>query len=368
MDLSFPAHLIPWRLLAATALMAPLFLFAASTDDEGGGPESPALLDLENFHREALIVDLHSDALDRVYKAGNRPQVFETSRLQSGLPRLERGGIKVQFFAAWEQPEKKGSEADVLIGDFQRMLALNPDRIAFAGSGEDLHRNRDLGKISAFLTLEGGEAMGDDLGRLDYFYGRGVRLITLTWNRSNLLADAAKDPHQPHGGLSPLGRRVVERMNELGMIVDVSHASAAAARQAIAISRAPVMASHSNCYALKAHPRNLKDDLIREICGGGGVIGVCFHRTFLTRNKTATVADVAGHLDHLIQVGGLECAALGSDFDGGIITPAGLANAGELAHLTEELLRRGHGRQEIEMIYGLNALRFMDKVFGAGGE
>jgi membrane dipeptidase len=317
-----------------------------------------------DISREAVIIDLHSDALDRMYWAGKDVALFGKNKLQSGLPALKRGGIKAQFFAIWEKPNQKKRYADELVALFFKMLDAYSADLAFAGSVADLKRNLAAGKISAFLAIEGGEAIGDDLARLDYFYGKGVRYMTLTWNHNNLIADSAKEAKRSGGGLTPFGRKVVARMNELGMMVDVSHVSDQTVRDVLALSRAPVIASHSDCFALKRHPRNLKDELIRGVCASGGVIGVNYHRTFLVTRRAARVSDVADQIDHVVKTGGMGCAALGSDFDGGIFPPRDLMNAGQLENLSAELIRRGYTRDDIEKIYGRNVMRVMSEVMG----
>ncbi|HUT52468.1 MAG TPA: dipeptidase [bacterium] len=351
--------------LALTLAVLPVALIGADMKDmKKTGTTSPAGFTPADVAREAVIIDLHSDALDQMYWAGQDVALFGGNKLQSGLPALKRGGIKAQFFAVWEKPKQKKRYADELVALFYKMLDTYSSDLAFAGSVADLERNLAAGKISAFLAIEGGEAIGGDLSRLDYFYGKGVRYMTLTWNHTNLIADSAKEAKRTGGGLTPFGRKVVARMNELGMMVDVSHASDQAVRDVLAVGRAPVIASHSDCWALKKHPRNLKDELIRGICQSGGVIGANYHRTFLVTGRPARAGDVADQIDHIVAVGGIGCAALGSDFDGGIFPPQDLANAGELENLTAELIRRGYTRADIEKIYGGNVMRVMEAVMG----
>jgi membrane dipeptidase len=218
------------------------------------------------------------------------------------------------------------------------------------------------GKISAFLGIEGGEAIANDINNIDYFYNNGVRYMSLTWNKSNRLAEAAMAPRKTYHGLTALGVQIVKRMNQVGMIIDISHASGATVSDILKISRAPIIASHSCCNALRRHPRNLTDNQIKAICAGGGIIGMNFHRKHLTAKNKATVSDVANHLDHLVKVGGISCAALGSDFDGDIVTPVGLENIGKLSNLTQELIKRGYKKEDIEKIYGLNFLNFLQKM------
>lgn len=318
----------------------------------------------QDLARDSIILDLHSDALDKIYKSGGNVGLFGTGTLQTGLPNLKKGGVKAQFFAIWERPGDGIPQAEIMIGLFYQMIARYSRDLAFAGSIEDLERNAAAGKISAFLAIEGGEAIGKDLNKLDYFFQKGVRYMTLTWNHTNLIADAAKDARQPYRGLSPFGRQVVARMNKLGMMVDVSHTSARVVKDVLAISKAPIIASHSDAASLCPSPRNLSDQLIREICSCDGVIGVNYYSPFLVSRGRATVKDVANHIDRMVKVGGIDCVALGSDFDGDIIAPIGLQNAGQLGNLTAELIRRGYTREQIEKIYWRNVARVLRETMG----
>jgi len=333
----------------------PLFLFFAIVSAQPA-PNREIPLNIP------FILDLHSDILTAIYKSRTLAQ-FENLKMHSSLPHLKEGGINAQFFAVWVPPGYGFKRADSMIRLFYQMLDNYSGDMAFAGSNKEIRRNCAMGKISALLGIEGGgEAIGADINNIDYFYNNGVRYMSLTWNKSNRLADAAMDKRKPHNGLSPLGKQAVQRMNQLGMIIDVSHASSATVEDILKLSRDPIIASHSCCYSLRRHPRNLTDNQIKAICLAGGVIGVSFHRKHLTAKNKATVSDVANHIDHLKKTGGLACVALGSDFDGDIIPPVGLENAGKLSNLTKELVKRGYSEEEIEQIYGQNILRVLQKV------
>ncbi len=319
----------------------------------------------EDVARDAIIIDLHSDAFNTIYrKANGNIALMEGTRLETSIPRLRQGGVRAQFYAIWDNAQFKYQAADAMLEQFYSAMDAYSTDIAFAGSAQDIQDNAEAGKISALLAVEGGEALHGNLERLDYFFNRGARYMTLTWNNSNELGDASRDDDKPNHGLTEFGEKVVRRMNELGMMVDVSHVSDKTLRDVLKITRQPVIATHSNAYAVKKHPRNLKDDLIRGICWTGGIVGVNYHRPFVSYNNPHSVADVADHIDHMVEVGGIECVALGSDYDGGIFVPTGLENAGQLPNLTRELIKRGYTKKQLQMIYGENVLRFMKRVIG----
>jgi membrane dipeptidase len=352
------------KLIIAGALTAVFFFAAVSTIT---GTEVimnySDVFTHDDIARDSVIIDLHSDAPNVVYrKAGGDVSAYDDNRTEACIPCLQDAGIKAQFYVIWDNKENHFEAADIMLGQFNEMLGIYADDIAFAGNVAEMERNISEGKISAFLALEGGDALGKDIDKVDYFYDQGVRYMTLVWNYPNALSDCAKHKDKPHGGLSDFGRKVVKRMNKLGMMVDVSHASDDAVRDVLAVSMSPVIASHSNAWAVKRHPRNLKDDLIFGICNSGGMVGVNYHQTFLTYQKPARIKHVADHIDHLVEVGGVDCIALGSDFDGGIFPPRKLENAGKLPNLTKELVKRGYSKQDLEKIYGKNAIRVMKKV------
>ncbi|GAB4301644.1 MAG: dipeptidase [Myxococcota bacterium] len=322
----------------------------------------------------SVIIDLHSDTIFRISHAidvkKTPPLSLMSEDLEVSIPHLRAAGVKAQFFALWVSLKKgekaeKGAEkkrANKLLEVFNKLLNEHSSYIAFAGSYKEVEKNISEGKISALLAIEDGAALGDDIKNVDYFHKRGVRYITLTWMNTNLIGDSSTDAER-YGGLSEFGKKVIGRMNELGMIIDVSHASDETVMDALKISKDPIIASHSNCRALHPIKRNLNDELIKRICEKGGVIGVNFHSDYLRKKgETASVKDVAQHIEHIKKTGGVDCVALGSDFDGYIKTPEGLKNISELYALTEELKSRGYSREEIEKIYGGNFIRVLKRT------
>ena len=352
-----------------------MVVLQANADDKTAAPKNFTHKELAE---KSIIIDLHCDTIYRINKSiENREKKkikfnydLNSKALEVSLPKMAAAGVKAQFFALWVSETKKerrnkGYEKTTalkLLEVFHKMMNEHSSAIAFAGSYADLEKNIKNGKISAFLGIEDGAALGDDIQNLDYFFKKGIRYITLTWKHNNLIGDSSTDKKN-FGGLSEFGRKVVKRMNELGMLIDISHASDGVVRDALKLSKDPVIASHSDCAGVRPLNRNLKDELIKGVCEKGGVIGVNFHRAYLKRGKSpATVKDVADHIDHLKKTGGIGCVALGSDFDGYITAPLDLENIGQLSILTEELKARKYSRDEIEKIYGQNFLRVLKKV------
>lgn len=320
-------------------------------------PEEPASHDY--IAETSFVIDLHNDVITKIYEQENM-EIFEQKKLQASWPQLRGGGLRGAFFAVWIPTDKGKGHEDTLIEIFYKLIYKHRDEMAFAGSYADVQRNLAEDKFSAFLAIEGGTVI-DSAERLDYFHKRGVRYLTLTWNDTNLIADAAKDV-KTHGGLSPFGETIVRRMNELGMLVDVSHVSDDTVDDVLRVSADPVIASHSNCYSVYPHVRNLKDRHIEGICGGGGVIGMNFYSAFLGRQRHVPLDAVLAQIDYLVEKGGIDCVALGSDFDGRIRPPVGLENMSKLDNLTKALQKRGYTTEEIKKMYGLNFLRVLKRV------
>ena len=206
--------------------------------------------------------------------------------------------------------------------------------------------------------------MDGDLGVLRILYRLGIRLITLTWNQRNQIADGAGEA-RTGGGLTEFGVKVVAEMNHLGMLIDVSHLSEAGFWDVIKKSKEPIVASHSNCYSLCPHLRNLKDEQIKALADKGGVIGVTFVPDFLIKeNRKSTVEDVVRHIDYLVEKAGIDHVGLGSDFDGTVELPIGLKGADEIPNITKELLNQGYKEDDIKKILGGNFLRVFKDVVG----
>jgi len=316
----------------------------------------------ETLHKESIVLDTHCDTLTTLLDEG-RPLAGGLGLGQLDLPRLKIGGVNVQFFSAFIAPEFKDTavrRALKLIDLFYREIEENSDIIFHAKSAADIDKAIAEGKIAAFLSIEGGEALAGSLGILRVMYRVGVRSITLTWNGRNELGDGVgKD--SPGEGLTEFGTAVVKEMNNLGMLVDVSHLSEQGFWDVLKTSIQPVIASHSNCKALCDHPRNLTDEQIKALAYQGGVIGITFVPDFLG-GENPSVDDVLAHIDHVIAVGGADCVGLGSDFDGTENLPAGLVDCSRLPLITKGLLERGYSEKVIKKVLGGNFIRVIRQV------
>lgn len=311
-----------------------------------------------------LIFDAHIDTLSRLVKTG---QGFHQAQGHVHLQTLRESKIGAQFFAAFVDPKLYQGMALhsslEMIDQFWQLVEEYSEELRFAGSAEEIIEARKDGKIACLLAIEGGEALEGKLANLRMFYRLGVRLITLTWNHRNQLASGQSEGNYG-GGLSKFGREVVQEMNHLGMLIDVSHLNELGFWEVLKLSTRPVLASHSNARALCDHPRNLTDEQIRALSAQGGVIGVNFFPYFLDPSGKATIGHVVEQIDYLIQVGGIDCVGLGSDFDGINSVPQDLENCAQIQNLVPALAQKGYGEREIEQVMGGNLLRLCTDVLG----
>ena len=318
------------------------------------------------LHRRALVMDCHADTLTEMHDQGyDLDAAPEGQHLDFGL--CADGNLDAQVFTCFvhprELPDGAAARVRALLGTMRRQLQLFPGRLALCTGPGDIAAARAAGKLAAVLAIEGGHAIEDDLDTLAEFARAGVRSMTLTWNNSNHWADGCGEPVR-HGGLTAFGRQVVRAMEELGMVVDVSHVAPPTFDAALEEARAPVIASHSCALALRKHPRNLSDDQLRAVAATGGVACVNVYPPFLidpaTRSGDATLEDVLDHFDHFLAVAGEDHVGLGCDFDGIPTGPEGLEHVGVLPRLTAGLLRRGHSEIAVEKLLGANLVRVFD--------
>ena len=237
-----------------------------------------------DLHSSSIVVDTHADSLVWTLDEGE-DLADDLDHRQLTLPRMRAGGVNAQFMAAWVDPARFGPEAYVrrtlgFIDAMHRTCAAHPDQIELARTASDVRRLKAAGKLAAILCIEGGHSIDDDLAVLRMYHQLGVRYMTLTWNNTNNWADGLDEAR--HGGLNDLGRAVVREMDRLGMIVDLSHASAQTFWDALETASRPVMASHSSSAAICPHPRNLDDDQLRAIAKNGGVACVTFVPQFVS--------------------------------------------------------------------------------------
>ncbi len=365
--------------------------------------ESPAARG-ERLARELLLVDTHIDVPDRLIE--HPEDVSEsTTHGQFDYPRAKRGGLDVAFFSIYVPSTLEGSGAetayaDRLIDGVESIVARHPDKFALAASVDDVRREVARGRIVLALGMENGAPIVQDLALLAHFHRRGIRYITLTHGKANQIADSSYDKHRPWNGLSEFGERVVAEMNRLGILVDVSHVTDAAFERVLALSRAPVLASHSSCRSFTpGWERNMSDPMIQALAAHGGVIQINFGSAFLDDRyrrawearrdridaaiasrglvpdsaearalgdamraaepiERTSLSAVADHIDHVVGLVGTDHVGLGSDFDGvGDSLPTGLEDVSSYPNLLAELAHRGYSDADLAKIAGGNLLR-----------
>lgn len=337
------------------------------------------------------IADMHCDTISALLKKKRKglEAHLRENDCHIDLHKMRVGGYLLQNFALFVNLGECGDawrEVQELYSLYEEEISENRDVIAPALSYEDIEKNRAEGKMSALLTLEEGGVCGGDLEKLRVLYGRGVRMMTLTWNYPNELGFPNLDkgrgeraraaggravlsylntPNEADG-LTETGIAFVEEMERLGMIVDVSHLSDAGFYDVLAHTKKPFAASHSNARAVCPCVRNLTDDMIRRLAERGGVIGLNFCADFLTQvpagaENPGTIAAVVNHARHIAAVGGVECLGLGSDFDG-IDTHAELTGADRMERLAKALKSGGFSEGQLDKILGGNVLRLYREV------
>jgi membrane dipeptidase len=357
------------------------------------------------------LIDGHNDLPWSLHeKAGGKLDSLDIrstgpkDSLHTDLVRLRAGGVGGQFWSVYVPVELPGPEAVVAVTAqidlVHRMVQRYPDALELALTAADIRRIHKSGRVASLIGVEGGHCIDNDLGVLRQLYALGARYMTLTHNKDTDWADSCSDEPK-HGGLTPFGAAVVREMNRLGMLVDLSHVSPETMNDALDVSVAPVIFSHSAAWALTDHVRNVPDDVLRRLQKNGGVVMVCFVPRFVSRDvfawdaeeaaekgrleirfpghaklveeklrewrtnhpsPHATVAQVADHIDHVVQVAGIDHVGLGSDFDGMPEPPAGLEDVSKFPVLLDELLRRGYTEEQVKKVAGLNALRVMTEV------
>lgn len=316
------------------------------------------------------FIDMHCDTIGELYCKRNMD--LGKNPLCVDLEKLHAAESIVQFFACFIDVRKFQGEDKFLQG-YQYAL----DMIAFAKkefgkyatkigpitSYKDMETNCAKQKISALLTIEEGGIIAGDKKRLIQLFNLGIRLITLTWNAENCIGfPNSFDVAIMQKGLKPFGIEVVECMNDLGVIVDVSHLSDGGFWDVLRYSKMPVVASHSNARALCNHPRNLTDEMIRALAMQGGIAGVNFYPYFVRKSGKASVEDLVNHIEHMYQLGGEDFVAIGTDFDGFYDGELEMEHIGAIEKLHHTLVRRGFSERQNEKFWSKNVLRVMREV------
>lgn len=319
-----------------------------------------------NLYPDAIVVDGHCDTLGDVLE-GKRTLAERSTQGHVDLPRLAAGGVTAQIFACFvpihEYHRGATRYALHMVDALHQALEAHPEQLLLAASAADIRRAQAEGKVAAILGLEGAEPLRDSLPLLRSFYRLGMRVLGLTWNFRNEVADGVMQGREARG-LSPFGVQVVEECNRLGVLIDVSHLAPAGLEDVLRVSQQPVIASHSNARALCDHPRNLTDAQIEAIASRGGLVGVTFVDAFLHQPASeATIEHALDHIDYLLRVAGPEHVMLGSDFDGATM-PQGLEDATRYPALTAGMAARGHSAAVIRGVLGQNFLRVFEQVAG----
>lgn len=305
-----------------------------------------------------VLVDLHKmteGKLDAVTMVAYLPQPKEGERFADKVDyRKINGGEK---YADGISPK---AYADLIFDEIERVTSAYPDHVGIARTPAELYANKRRGRKSVMLGIENGLALEGSLSNIAHFARRGIVYITLCHNGDNDICDSARG-EKTHRGLSDFGARVVKEMNRQGIMVDLSHASEESFFDAMRVSELPIVCSHSNCKSLCDVPRNLSDEQLRALAKSGGVAQTTLYHGFLRQNGTATIEDAVAHLEHAIQVMGIEHVGLGTDFDGdgGV---SGFADASEAINFTIRLLRKRYSERDIALIWGGNWLRVMEQV------
>ena len=365
----------------------------------------------KKLHEKAIVIDTHNDFISTGIEKGKSFDQDLKGITHSDLNRIKKGGIDVQIFSIFcDENYGMGTAyafANREIDTLYATVARNPDRMMIVRNSKDLQTAVNSGKLAAMIGVEGGHMIEDEIGNLEKLHARGARYMTLTWNNSTSWASSAvderakKDLGHPYG-LNALGEQIVKRMNELGMIVDISHVGEKTFYDALRISTKPVIASHSCAYSLCPVPRNLTDDQIKTLGKNGGVIHLNFYSGFVDssfREKNnafirkhqkekdsllklnpsdfyanlylhekykeeidgvrPSLTQLIDHLDHIVKLIGVDHVGLGSDFDGINSSPRELNDVTNMPLITEELMKRGYGKADIFKILGGNFIRVL---------
>jgi len=393
-------------------------LTAVQAQDKAPGGNETINTRAQKIHDSALIIDTHADTPQRFLDEGF--DIGSTDPNDIGhisLLKARRGNLGAEFFSIWVEPETNqghfAKHTFDLIDSVYEQAARHPDRMMMAFSTTDIERAHREHKLAALMGIEGGHSIEADIHLLRDYYRLGVRYMTLSWSNTNEWADSSGDVNDPkiqhHNGLTDFGKQVVLEMNRLGMMVDISHVADKTFWDAIATTKAPVIASHSSARALVDAPRNMTDDMLKAVAKNGGVVQVNFfngfidenfrkaeeaqrpdqeaarqkymaqmksegkevsyieldriEREFIAKIPRPPLKSLIDHIDHIAKVAGVDHVGLGSDFDGvSGATPQGIDSAADLPKITQALLDRGYSAEDIHKILGGNLMRVFHEV------
>ena len=309
-----------------------------------------------------IIFDAHCDTITRIMKLNSN---LYSNKCHIDIQRLKKLGGFVQTFAAFIDPVYSPAysmkRAMQIIDRFYSELENYKDDIMLCCNYKDIEDALSQGKVAAMLSIEGGEALQGDLGALRNFYRLGVRSVCLTWNYRNEIADGVKD-EETGGGLTPFGKKLIKEMNQLKMLVDLSHISQKGFWDVMETTTKPIIVSHSNARKICSHPRNLYDDQIIAVAENGGVIGINFYPDFLNDDGRATVKDIVNHIEHIISLAGPDHIGIGADFDGIEKTPEGICGVESINLVFEELSKLNYSDEVIDKLASGNFLRLIKEM------
>ena len=399
---------LPYRVLTCVLLLS------ASAVAQSAASK-PATSSWQSIHNSALIIDTHADTPGR-FVDENFDLAQDAGRGYVDFNKIKAGNLGAEFFSIWVDPKAfKGQEikrALDMIDSIYQQAQRHPDRMVMAFSTQDILAAHRQHKLAALMGLEGGHAIQGDMRVLRDYYRLGVRYLTLTWSNTNELGDSSGDLDnkdvEHHDGITDFGRQVVREMNRMGMIVDISHVADRTMFQALATSRAPVIASHSSARALTNVPRNMTDDMLVALARNGGVAQVNFYCGFISQKwvdqskKLAAekdpdyervqslftskrtpqmtqelyqaeavlekklprppLSELMDHIDHMVKIAGVDHVGIGSDFDGIDCSPAGIDSVADLPKITQALVERGYRPGDIQKILGGNLMRVFTEV------
>lgn len=355
-----------------------------------------------------FVLDSHCDTPSQILR--RRDLASDNEYAHVDFPKLRRGGVDGAFFALYVPATLHEDEAyrysHELLDAVRDSVSANVDKAAFAVSQQQAYENKERGLFSVFLGLENASPIGKSPEKLNEFYEAGVRYVTLCHSRDNQICDSCASPVGRWGGLSPFGREFIKEMNRIGMLIDVSHISDSSFYDVIEYSSSPVAATHSCCRALADHPRNMTDDMMRELAASGGVIQINFYPLFLDSGFARILQDsgimsygerieeefikdpsdlnkrrawynvqeelmklmrpsykrIADHIDHAVDIAGIDHVGIGSDFDGIEVTPQGLEDISMMPVLFEELRSRGYSSSDLLKIASGNFFRLLSAL------
>ena len=389
------------------------FIILAASKSEN--QKSSIDMDTLKIHNNALTIDTHLDipidlVSDPEYNLEEEHNPYK-SGTKIDFPRMKKGGLDVGFFIVWTAQKKTDAEgykkvkekADNILEVIKKNINKSPSFAELAYSTDDIYRIVKLEKRAILIGLENGYPLGEDLTLVNKYYDDGVRYITLCHTDDNQLCSSSTDDNEDMG-LTSFGKKVINEMNKMGIMIDVSHVSDKSFYEIIKLTKTPVIASHSNARYLCDHPRNMSDDMLKELAKNGGVVHVNFVNSYVKKQEPnpgrdsafaelkknfdfdnmsnderkkfhsemkqidkefpsnkATLNDVVDHIDHIVKLIGIDHVGIGSDFDGGGGLE-GIFDSSEMGNITKELIKRGYSEEDIKKIWGENFMRVFKEV------